>query len=409
MIVQIIKTFIDFNIYSTHSQSDNERRIDSNNPKKGLHSNELDIIPSIDSDIDSQNDELNELKKAIEGLRNTDPCVPSLSKYTINCSNLCSAAINDDMSAIAFGLEDSTICLKRLSCNFRTKSQSDIEVKRKICEIRLNGIEHNIDDSSDNSPNSIETNSNICDINHNTVDTSITILRGHGGPVYDLKFVPKTNLLLSCSYDTTIRVWDTISGNNVFIYTNHLGPVFSLDVSLIGNLFVTGGKDCVAYLWSLERSFPLRVFCGHSDSINCVRFHPNCSFVITASADREIKVWDISKATAVRTLVGHEAPIYCMTITNSGFYLASAGEDRKIKIWDIMNSQAIKEFSGHTDAVFSLSFNHCNEILSSCSADHTVKLWNCSQITSAADKSHTPEFDTHNPYVKLIIAYHLFI
>ena len=391
VIVQILNVCIEFNLYSTHNQSESEKRFDSTNYRQSLKRssqyNELDFMPSTDPSLDSSDLECIELKKAIERLRNTDPCVPPLCKYTINNTNVCSGAVADDMSAIAFGFEDSTICLKRFGPNNWSRNKSEIEVKRNINQIELNAIDYNIDENSlDYNIGSINGAQN-CD--NDSSDPSLKILRGHSGPVYDMTFYRKTNLLLSTSFDTTVRAWDTITGDNVVIYNSHLSPVFSIDRSPIGDWFVTGAKDSTSYLWSLERSFPIRIFCGHNDSVNCVRFHPNCSFVATASADKDIKIWDINKATAVRTLVGHEAPVYCLAFSTDGHYLASGGEDRKVKIWDLKSQQMLKEFSGHTDAVFGLTFNHCNEVLASCSADQTLKIWNCSQVTNIPESEST--------------------
>jgi WD40 repeat protein len=69
-------------------------------------------------------------------------------------------------------------------------------------------------------------------------------LVGHAGPVYDVGFVPgNSKYLLSCSEDTSMRLWDITAGthsSNLVVYQGHTYPVWCLAVDRLGLNIVTG-------------------------------------------------------------------------------------------------------------------------------------------------------------------------
>ncbi|CAG2165709.1 unnamed protein product [Oppiella nova] len=399
IIVQIISKSIDLNSYSTHNQiqtETNEKRVEKS-------SQFMDSEPLSAPDVQlsqTQTKGIQDFLDCVEKLRNSPPCRPPIRTFTVNSEDLCCAAVTDDMSALALGFTDSRICLKRFGQNFN--SESRFELRKNTSEIHINLIEHDIEDEGDedcgqtpdatNGANNCDTNSSAAEDTDN--DDSYRTLRGHSGCIYGLTFCPRTDILLSCSKDTTVRAWDATSGHNVAAYNSHKSSVWALDSSLIGNLFCSGGDECVAYLWSLERSQPVRMFVTNSSCVHCLRFHHNCKYV--AFAEREITLWDVDKAQEVRTFVGHEAPVHSLSFSLCGQYLASGGMDRKVIVWDIGSGKSLKVFTGHSNAVYSVCFDHNNTLLSSCGADQTLKLWNLKNtINSLSNKPLVADSETN--------------
>lgn len=102
-------------------------------------------------------------------------------------------------------------------------------------------------------------------------DSSSPIFRhGHSGPVYSTKFTPNNTHLISCSGDTTIRLWDLNSFENRVVYRGHTYPVWALDISKSEKYFISGSQDRTAKLWSFERTYPLRIFAGHTTDVDVI-------------------------------------------------------------------------------------------------------------------------------------------
>ena len=80
-------------------------------------------------------------------------------------------------------------------------------------------------------------------------------LTNHGNEVHDLKFSPtNAEMLLSCSKDESIRLWNLGTLVNVAVFTGHCGhhgQVLSISWHLSGNKFASGGMDNTVKLWNV--------------------------------------------------------------------------------------------------------------------------------------------------------------
>uniref|UniRef100_A0A6B2KZ13 TFIID subunit TAF5 NTD2 domain-containing protein n=1 Tax=Arcella intermedia TaxID=1963864 RepID=A0A6B2KZ13_9EUKA len=205
-------------------------------------------------------------------------------------------------------------------------------------------------------------------------------LAGHSGPVYGLSFSPDSQFLLSCSQDTTTRLWNMETKTNVVCYRGHSFPVWDVSFSSLGYYFVTGSHDRSARLWCTNHTNPVRVFAGHLSDVNTVRFHPNCNFVVSGSSDKCVRVWDVNSGNCVRVFTGHYSTIYAVAVSPDGRFIASAGEDKDIVLWDLAVSNRLATFKGHKDIVWSLDFSIDSNLLASGSADKTVRLWDIKSL-----------------------------
>lgn len=74
-------------------------------------------------------------------------------------------------------------------------------------------------------------------------------LRGHVDNVNSVCFIPFSNLLLSCSGDKTISVWDIRTSHCAQTYLGHKSAVSRVDCNLQATKFVSCDMDGVVFLW----------------------------------------------------------------------------------------------------------------------------------------------------------------
>jgi tetratricopeptide (TPR) repeat protein len=68
--------------------------------------------------------------------------------------------------------------------------------------------------------------------------------------VVSLAFSPDGRRLATASYDRTIKLWDTSTGQDVFTLRGHTAGVLAVAFSPDGNLIVSGGIDNTARVWN---------------------------------------------------------------------------------------------------------------------------------------------------------------
>jgi len=76
---------------------------------------------------------------------------------------------------------------------------------------------------------------------------------GHDKAVFEIKFTPDGNHLLSASLDGTIRLWETKTGKMVYTFTGHYGGTNTIAISTDGKYLASGGNDNRVKLWDLNK------------------------------------------------------------------------------------------------------------------------------------------------------------
>lgn len=223
-------------------------------------------------------------------------------------------------------------------------------------------------------------------------------LLGHSGPVFRVTFSPDRTLLLSCSEDTTIRLWSLLTWSCLVCYKGHTLPVWDVRFSPHGYYFATCSHDRTARLWATDHHQPLRIFAGHFSDVDCVQFHPNSNYVATGSSDRSVRLWDCVTGNHVRLMTGHKGSIYALCFSVEGRFLASSGADCRVLLWDLAHGHLLAELSSHTASVHCLAFSRDGNILTSGSLDCTIKVWD---FTKLAEEVSLEEVNvSHNPEIK---------
>jgi hypothetical protein len=83
---------------------------------------------------------------------------------------------------------------------------------------------------------------------------------GHGGVILKLLRHPKQPLLLTCSADRTVRIWNADNGGQVRVLEGHGDYVYAVAVSSDGKQVASGGFDGEVRLWNLDDGKLLRSF-----------------------------------------------------------------------------------------------------------------------------------------------------
>lgn len=318
-------------------------------------------------------------------LKITPDNLPSCCYYTllngyleINCLE-----ISDDSTLLAVGCKNSTICIYSLNRHKLTAMKLPHELER------LDKTNEHIYEQMmtiDKSTEETNGNTNDSDILHNQ-----RTLCGHTGPIYGLSMSREKWFLLSCSEDSTIRLWSLLTWTCLLTFRGHTQPVFDVQFGPFGHYFASCSLDKTARLWCIEQAQTLRIFTDGCNDVETLCFHPNSNYLVTSSSDRILRIWDLlevkdgQQVKPIRQMSGHKLNVCVLKFSKDGKYLISAGYDRQLMIWDCSNGSLVTCFLAHSDAIFSLDLSRDGSILCTAGADFSVKIWNFGQLIKDKD------------------------
>ncbi len=188
------------------------------------------------------------------------------------------------------------------------------------------------------------------------------------------KTVQKENILSPITIDTLEKSFFGVREYNRLV--KHQKRVNSVSFSPDEQTLASGSFDSTIKLWDVKTGQELRTLYGHSNEVWSVSFSPDGHTLASGSLDKTIKLWDVKTGQKVYTLSGHQWGVESVSFSPDGKTLASASSDRTIKLWDVKTGQELRTFSGHSESVNSVSFSPNGQILATGSLDNTIKLWN---------------------------------
>ncbi|CAG4944848.1 unnamed protein product [Colias eurytheme] len=302
------------------------------------------------------------LREASKRVQLGPETLPSICFYTLlnSGNNALCADICDDSTLLSVGFNNSTIKVWTLT-TVRLRGMKSVDklqdIDREAGDVLVRMME--------------EKDRDTC-----------RTLYGHSGPVYKVAFDPFKTMLLSCSEDSTVRLWSLQCWTCLVVYRGHVWPVWDVKWSPHGHYFVSSGHDRTVRMWATDHHQPLRIFAGHLSDVDCVQFHPNSNYIATGSSDRTVRLWDCLTGQQVRIMTGHKRTIFTLSFSVCGRWIASGGGGGEIIVWDISTGSptaALPLF--HTAPITTLAFSRDGAILSSGSLDCTIKLWDFAAIT----------------------------
>lgn len=174
----------------------------------------------------------------------------------------------------------------------------------------------------------------------------ITLQGGHTDGVMCVQFCEIQKIVMTGSFDKTIRVWNLTTGTLVRTLEGHSRCVRALQFD--DAKLVTGAMDNTLKIWNYHTGSCIRTLEGHTGGV--LSLHFDSRVMASGSTDNTIRVWNF-EAGECCTLVGHTEWVNSVRICHEGTILVSSSDDATIRLWDLQTRTCTRIYRGHVGQV----------------------------------------------------------
>lgn len=255
------------------------------------------------------------------------------------------------------------------------------------------------------------------------------LLEGHRDTVRALATSADGRLLLSGSWDKTLRLWDLATGTCLRELRGHAGWVDAVGFAAAGRRAVSGSRDGTVRIWDLEGR-ETETSPGHEDEVTCLAITADGGRAISVGGygRQTVQVWDVQRGTALHTLAGHSASVsavavdpcgqhalscdwpsgvghgperpgelriwdlddgacrhalpadlraglLCIAVTPDGTRAVVGGTDNSVRVWDIHSGQCVHTLKGHWKLVTAIAVTPDGRRAVSAAPDNSLRVW----------------------------------
>ncbi len=223
----------------------------------------------------------------------------------------------------------------------------------------------------------------------------IAALTGDTDRVHAMAFSPDGNILVSGSYDGTVRLWDMATHRQIGApLTGHDGKVYSVVFSPDGKVIASGAGDGTVRLWDMATHRQIGApLTSHDGEIYAVAYSRDGKTLATGADDGTVRLWDVATHHQIGTLTSHDSEINSVAFSPDGKTLATGSGDGTVRLWDVTTQQQAGNFPSNGE-INSVAFSPDGKTLATGSGDGTVRLWDVTTQQQAGSwPTFSPIFD----------------
>ena len=188
-------------------------------------------------------------------------------------------------------------------------------------------------------------------------------------PVASVKFAPSSSLLLACTLDNTIRLWDVVNARVVKSFTGHVNQQFATKAGftrprhMLPGLACKEDADWAPHVVISETGQPLSA--RNSSRAGQDMREESQVYITPAEAD----------AIATRHVASEERRKARKGLPE--IFVVCGAEDSKLWIWDLQTKEALQTIPGHSDVIVALAVHPTQPIIATGSMEHdpSIRLW----------------------------------
>ncbi|CAG9809053.1 unnamed protein product [Chironomus riparius] len=195
-------------------------------------------------------------------------------------------------------------------------------------------------------------------------------LGSHDNAVKCVEFSTKMNALITGSWDTTVRIWDTREKSCVGTYEQNNGKVYSM--SVVDEKLVVATSDRKVLIWDLRNmgNYVARRESSLKYQTRCIRIFPKKEGYVMSSIEGRVAVEYFDNDAEIQkkkfAFKCHRNrdkdieliyPVNALSFHSGYSTFASGGSDGYVSVWDGFNKKRLCQFHHYDTSISALSFS----------------------------------------------------
>ncbi|MGB9596295.1 MAG: protein kinase domain-containing protein [Candidatus Poribacteria bacterium] len=164
----------------------------------------------------------------------------------------------------------------------------------------------------------------------------------------------------------------------------HIESISSLAFSPNGSMIASGSRDSTIKIWDSQTGQLIKTLAGQRNFITSIAFSPDSSSIVCgvewlegeSTIRGEVRLWNIKQGKIQYTLVGHNGAVSAVAYSPDGKLIATGGTDKKVILWDAQTGKLLNILESHQGVVKSVAFSNNGRFLASASSDQSIHIWN---------------------------------
>lgn len=190
-----------------------------------------------------------------------------------------------------------------------------------------------------------------------------------------MQFNFESTVLVSGSYDTTIKCWDMRSNNYKPIQEMRDSKDSISSIIVTNNFILAGCIDDKVRIYDI-RAGVLRTDNLYSAVTSVFVSYDNRCYLASCT-DNKIRLIDVETGMLLQKYVGHDCDnlkVDCC-MSNDDNTIISGSKDGSIYFWDLMSGNVKQKILAHKSNVSCVNYHPKNNVMLSSSYDNTIGVW----------------------------------